>query len=117
MPFSDTIKICPNATEVVFKCVAENATELGWRSTVKDEEGMEIHKFNVRSEPPFDTPDGYTVYLDNNTVDSFRFTTIATTLEVAKISNLNGGEIECRAYDSMTYINDSLIVTSLGKFF
>ena len=112
----DTVKICLNATQLEFMCISENVTELEWRSTtVKNEEGMEIHKFNVRSKPPFYTPDGYVVHLDNKTVDQHRFTSITSRLTVETISDLIGGRIQCRMYEFMTYVSESLNINLIGK--
>ena len=115
---SDTVKICPNATQVEFTCMAENVTELVWKSITEDDREIQIYSFHIRWQAPFDTPDGYIVYLDNETVTAdllFRFTTIVSRLRVETISDLIGGRIECRMYESMTYVSESLNINLIGK--
>ena len=83
-------------------------------------ETEEIFRLHVRSQPPFATPDGYTVYLDNSTTVDLRllFAPITSTLRVTKVSDIIGGMIECRVFEyaEQTSINESLSVKLLGKF-
>ena len=114
----NTVHICPNTTEVEFSCMAENVTELTW-SRVSMNETEEIFEFHVRSQPPFDTPDGYTVYLDSSTTidDRLLFATVTSRLRVAAISDLIGVMIECHVFDiNVEQFNESLRVNLFGKF-
>ena len=114
----DSVEVCPTTTEVEFSCTAENVTELIW-GRVRMNETDEIFHFHVRKEPPFNTPDGYTVYLDNSTIIDqllLLFAPITSTLRVAKVSELIDGLIECRVFDNAEHINESLRVKLLGKF-
>ena len=116
--FDNTVKICPNITEIEFSCTAENVTELTW-SRVRMNETEKILTIHVRNEPPFETPHGYTVYLDNSTAmaDQFLFATITSRLRVASVSDLIYGVIECSVFDiaEQMIINESLTISLQGK--
>ena len=75
-------------------------------------ETNEIFTFHIRTQPPFNTPDGYTVYLDNSTtIERLLFATITSRLRVAAILDLIGGTIECRVFDNTKQM---IIHKSLG---
>ena len=114
--FGNSVKICPNTTEVEFSCTAENVTELVW-SRVRMNETNRIFTFHIRTQPPFNTLDGYTLYLDNSTTIDHRllFATITSRLRVAPISDLIGGMIECRVFDNVEGMYESLRVNIQGN--